>query len=63
MFQAWEDIGIGLGNVASVAKLELYNGQGSADNSSDSLISESSVGTTVYNQAADGVTYPQINQY
>ncbi len=63
MFQAWEDIGIGIGNVASIAKLELYNGQGGGDDSSDSLIAESAVGTTVYNQAADGVTYPAISQY
>lgn len=63
MFQAWEDIGIGIGNVASIAKLELYNGQGSGDDASDSLIAESAVGTAVYNQAADGVTYPAISQY
>jgi hypothetical protein len=63
MFQAWEDIGIGIGNVASLAKLELYNGQGAADDSSDSLIAESAVGTQVFNQAADGVTYPAVSQF
>lgn len=57
------DIGIGIGNVASIAKLELYNGQGAGDNTSDALIAEDAVGTTVYNQAEDGVTYPQISQY
>lgn len=62
-WQCWEDIGIGIGNVASIAKLELYNGQGAGDNTSDALIAEDAVGTTVYNQAEDGVTYPQISQY
>ncbi len=50
--------------MASIAKLELYNGQGSGVNTSDSLIAESAVGTVVYrNDDADGVTYPIINQY
>jgi hypothetical protein len=63
MWQAWEDIGMGIGNVASIAKLELYNGQGGGDDSSDALISEEDVGTQVYNQAATGVTFPQVSQY
>jgi hypothetical protein len=62
-WQAWEDIGIGLGNVASIAKLELYNGQGSGDDSSDALISEEEVGTQVYNQVDDGITFPAVAQY
>jgi len=63
MWQAWEDIGMAFGNVASIAKLELYNGQGAADDSSDSLISEEDVGTQVYNQADDGITFPQVASY
>lgn len=62
-WQCWEDIGIGIGNVASIAKLELYNGQGSGDDSSDSLIAESAVGSTVYNQVADGVFFPAVKSY
>lgn len=61
MWQSWEDIGMAIGNVASIAKLELYNGQGAADNSSDALIAEEDVGGGVYNQADDGVTFPQVS--
>ena len=57
MWQCWEDIGVGIGNVSSIAKLELYN------DVSDTLISEEDVGTQVYNQADDGITFPQVNQY
>ena len=63
MWQAWEDIGIGLGNVASLAKLELYNGQGAGDDTSDSLIAEDDVGTQVFNQADDGITFPSVSQF
>jgi hypothetical protein len=54
-WQSWEDIGIGLGNVASLAKLELYN------DASDDIIAESEVGTQVYNQADDGITFPAVH--
>ena len=63
MWQSWEDIGIGIGNVASIAKLELYNGQGAGVDSSDTIISEEDVGTQVFNQAADGITFPQVSQF
>jgi hypothetical protein len=56
-WQCWEDIGIGIGNVASIGKLELYN------DTSDALIAESAVGTTVYNQVEDGVYFPSVSQY
>lgn len=62
-WQAWEDIGMAFGNVASMAKLELYNGQGGGDDSSDALIAEEDVGTQVYNQADAGITFPQVSQY
>lgn len=61
MWQSWEDIGMALGNVASLAKLELYNGQGGGDNTSDSLIAEEDVGGGVFNQADDGITFPQVS--
>ncbi len=60
-WQCWEDVGIGLGNVASIAKLELYNGQGGGDDSSDTLISEEEVGATVYHQVDDGITFPSVS--
>lgn len=63
MWQAWEDIGMGFGNVASIAKLELYNGQGAADDSSDALVAEEDVGGGVYNRADDGITFPQVSSY
>lgn len=63
MWQAWEDIGMALGNVASIAKLELYNGQGAGDDSSDALIAEEDVGTQVFNQADSGITFPQVSAY
>lgn len=63
MWQAWEDIGMAFGNVASIAKLELYNGQGAGDDSSDALISEDDVGTQVFNQADAGITFPQVSTF
>ena len=53
-WQSWEDIGIGIGNVASIAKLELYN------DVSDDLITESEVGTQVFNKVADGINFPHV---
>ena len=63
MWQSWEDIGMAIGNVASLCKLELYNGQGGGNNASDPLIAEEDVGGGVYNQADDGITFPQVVQY
>jgi hypothetical protein len=63
MWQCWEDIGMGLGNVASLAKLELYNGQGGGIDTSDPLIPEEDVGTQVFNQADDGITFPQVSSF
>ena len=62
-WQAWEDIGMAIGNISSLAKLELYNGQGAADNSSDAIIAEEDVGTEVFNQADDGLTFPKVSSY
>ena len=62
-WQCWEDIGMGIGNVASMAKLELYNGQGAGDPSSDTLIGEDEVGTTVYNKVDDGITFPAVSSW
>lgn len=56
-WQAWEDIGMSIVNVASCAKLELYN------DVSDDLISEDEVGTQVYNQVDDGILFPSVSTY
>lgn len=78
MFQAYEDIGIGLGNISSIAKLVLYN-----KTSDKSMVAEENVGgaslidqsagntgtalssntTGVFNEAGSGNTYPQVDQF
>ncbi len=78
MFQAWEDIGVGLGNIASIAKLRLYNR--TADKT---MIAESAIGgatvydqsagntgattsantTGIFHQAGSGNTFPKVDQY
>ena len=63
MWQSWEDIGMAFGNVVSMAKLELYNGQGGGIDDSDPLIAEEDVGGGVYNKADDGITFPQVSAY
>jgi hypothetical protein len=63
MWQSWEDIGMAFGNVVSMAKLELYNGQGGGIDDSDPLIAEEDVGGGVYNRADDGITFPQVSAY
>lgn len=63
MWQSWEDIGMAIGNVSSIAKLELYNGQGAGDDSSDALVAEEDVGGGVFHQADTGVTFPQVSHY
>ena len=60
---AWETIAMSFANVASIAKLETYNGQGGLVNTSDALIDEDEVGTQVFNQASLGVTFPNVVQY
>ncbi len=62
-WQAWEDIGMAFGNVSSLAKLELYNGQGVGNDASDTIIAEDVVGTQVFNQADDGITFPQVSLF
>lgn len=56
-WQAWEDIGMSIGNVASLAKLELYN------DVSDEIIGEDEVGTQVFNSVADGILFPSVASY
>lgn len=66
-FQAWEDIGMGMLNIAAVRKLELYSADATSVNV-DSLLSnfipvaEDALGA-VNNRADQGLTFPQINSY
>jgi hypothetical protein len=65
MWQAWEDIGMAFGNIASIAKLELYNGQGGGDDGSDPLISEEDIASPEYTTRYidEGITYPAVYTY
>ena len=59
-WQCWEDIGMGIGNVSSIALLKLYN------STTSSVPSEGAIGggtDGVFNRAAAGITYPTINSY
>lgn len=64
-FQCYEDIGMGIGNVASINRLILYN----KSTTPDAMPAESLVGASdsdadgVYNQAEDGITFPSVNTY
>jgi hypothetical protein len=66
-WQAWMDIGMGFGNIASVVKLELYSGS-VTDGATDTgyaagiPVDVEDMGG-VNNKAADGLTYPQISLY
>jgi len=63
-FQAWEDIGMAVINIASVRKIELYSGDASA-NDADALLSnfipvaEASLGA-VNNRVDQGLKFPQV---
>jgi hypothetical protein len=64
-WQAWMDVGMGFGNIASVVKLELYSG--GSDGSSSGVagvkpVGEESIGSA-NNKAGDGLTYPSISVF
>jgi hypothetical protein len=67
-FQAWEDIGMSVINIASVRKLELYSGDANPTTDADDLIdnfiprSEESLGA-VNNRVDGGLKFPQVSQY
>lgn len=63
-WQAWMDVGMGFGNIASVVKLELYSGDSADSTSNASVIpvEEEDLGG-VNNKAADGLTYPALNVF
>ena len=63
-WQAWMDIGMGIGNIASVVKLELYAGDSHYTVASESVrpTEEEDLGA-LNNKAADGLTFPQISVF
>jgi len=67
-FQAWEDIGMGLINIAAVRKLELYSGDANPTTDADTLLSnfipvdEDAIGA-VNNRVDQGLRFPQITQF
>jgi hypothetical protein len=64
-FQAWEDIGMGIINIAAVRKLELYSGNANPNAGSQALISnfvpvdEDQLGA-VNNRVDQGLKFPQV---
>jgi hypothetical protein len=64
-WQAWMDVGMGFGNIASVVKLELYS-QASDDPAVPAgavqPVAEEDIGAQ-NNKAADGLTFPAINVF
>lgn len=67
-FQAWEDIGMGLINIAAARKLELYSADANPTTNADSLlaqfipVSEEAIGA-VNNRVDAGLKFPQVNTY
>ncbi len=68
-FQAWEDIGMAVINIAAVRKLELYSGDANpATQASASVLanfipkSEDALGA-LNNRVAAGLKFPQVSQY
>ena len=63
-WQAWMDIGMGIGNIASVVKLELYPGDASdASSNSDVIPMEEEDLGTLNNKVSEGLTFPAINVF
>ena len=66
-WQSWEDIGMGIGNIAAVRKLELYRGSvtpGATDTGFAArlpLAEEDLYGQN--NRADQGLTFPQVDQF
>jgi len=67
-FQAWEDIGMGLINIAAVRKLELYSADANPATDANGLlsnfipVSEDAIGA-VNNRVDQGLRFPQVSQY
>ena len=67
-FQAWEDIGMAVLNVAAVRKMELYSADANPTTNADSLLSnfipvaEDALGAK-NNRVDSGVKFPAVSQY
>lgn len=67
-FQAWEDIGMSIINIASVRKLELYSGDANPNTNADTLLTnfvpvdEDQLGA-VNNRVDQGLKFPQVAQF
>jgi hypothetical protein len=67
-FQAWEDIGMSIINIASVRKLELYSADANPTTDADSLLTsfvpvdEDQLGA-INNRVDSGLKFPQVSQY
>ena len=67
-FQAWEDIGMAIINIAAVRKLELYSADANPTTNADSLlanfipVSEDALGAP-NNRVDQGLKFPNISQY
>lgn len=67
-FQAWEDIGMSIINIASVRKLELYSADANPTTNADTLLAnfipvdEDQLGA-VNNRVDQGLKFPQVSQY
>lgn len=67
-FQAWEDIGMLVGNIAAVRKLELYSGDANPTTNANSLlgsftpVAEDALGA-VNNRVETGLKFPQVSQF
>jgi hypothetical protein len=67
-FQAWEDIGMGVINIAAVRKLELYSADANPTTNADALLTnfipkaEDDLGA-VNNRVESGLKFPQVVQY
>ena len=67
-FQSWEDIGMGLVNIAACRKLELYSGNANPNAGSQALIAnfipqdEDQLGA-VNNRVDQGLKFPQVNTH
>lgn len=67
-WQSWEDIGMGIGNIRSVVKLELYGGSVNPNlapvaGSAAALPSDEEDLGQENNRAFDGDTFPKVNQF
>jgi hypothetical protein len=66
-WQSWEDIGMGIGNIASVVKLELYSGSvtpGFTSTGFGGAVPKTEEDMSPVNNKVDaGLTYPQVDQF